>query len=319
MSVFRLITFLYIMLAINSVIANEVNDTTRPLPLKNQEHVLVERIYAVRQAVFINEQTLLKATEQHQFILLGETHDNKRHHDLQLQLIEHLSERFPATSVAYEMIDDEQAATLGDLNQYDIDSLVERLSESGDGWNYQVNYRALLATSLEKGLAIHPANIDKNKIMSLMQNEAFELDPEIQAWLIQMPLEAELENSLRQEIVDSHCGMFTADVASPMVMVQRARDIVMARSLLDSSAEKRVLIAGVGHVREDRGVPFYLTNQIPVSRVLTIGFIEVDPEKTTPEQYTARWDQARFPFDYVWFTASADREDPCLAFQSGQS
>jgi uncharacterized iron-regulated protein len=301
------------------VVANDVDDTTQPLPLKNQEHSLAERIYAIHQGAFVSEQRLLKAIEQHQFVLLGETHDNQRHHDLQQQLIEHLADRFPPTSVAFEMINNEQAATLGDLNQYDIDSLIKRLSDSGDGWNYQANYRALLATSLNNDLAIHPANIDKNKLMSLMQNETGEIDPKTQAWLIQMPLDADLENRLRQENVDSHCGMFTADDATPMVRVQRARDVVMAQSLFTSKAEKRVLIAGLGHVREDRGVPFYLTQQVPVSSVLTIGFIEVDPEKMTPEQYMASWDQARFPFDYVWFTASADREDPCLAFQTGQS
>ena len=93
MPAFRLIPVLFIMLAINSVVADEVKDAAQPLLLKNQVHTLAERIYAVRQAVFISEQTLLEATEQYQFVLLGETHDNPRHHDVQQLVIEYLATR----------------------------------------------------------------------------------------------------------------------------------------------------------------------------------------------------------------------------------
>ena len=46
---------------------------------------------------------------------------------------------------------------------------------------------------------------------------------------------------------------------------------------------------------------------------LSIAFIEVARGLETPEDYSA-FDPALF--DYVWFTARVDEEDPCAAFHT---
>jgi uncharacterized iron-regulated protein len=63
-----------------------------------------------------------------------------------------------------------------------------------------------------------------------------------------------------------------------MILGQRVRDIVMTESLLNSQSPLKVLIAGAGHVRNDRGVPVYIHTQTINARILALGFVEVDDE-----------------------------------------
>ena len=85
-----------------------------------------------------------------------------------------------------------------------------------------------------------------------------------------------------------------------MVEAQRARDARMAQVL--SRHRATVLIAGSGHAQRDRGVPLYLA----ADEVLSIAFVEVEPENTRPQDFLSATS-----FDYVWFTQRATREDPC--------
>jgi len=103
----------------------------------------------------------------------------------------------------------------------------------------------------------------------------------------------------------------------PMVDVQRARDAQMAESLIAAGdPDGAVLVAGAGHVRNDYGIPVYLTRNAPKKRVISIAFVEVDKQKTEPQSYALPYPDGRLPFDYIWFTPRVDDEDPCEKFKS---
>jgi uncharacterized iron-regulated protein len=101
---------------------------------------------------------------------------------------------------------------------------------------------------------------------------------------------------------------------APMALAQRARDALMARALLDADADGAVLIAGAGHARTDRGVPYHLKAQKPGLAVVSIAWIEVDRDAAAPPAYAGAFAADRLPFDYVWFTPRANDDDPCAAF-----
>jgi hypothetical protein len=108
------------------------------------------------------------------------------------------------------------------------------------------------------------------------------------------------------------------DAAVPgMVRVQRSRDAVMAAALADGMREygKAVLIAGAGHTRADHGVPVALAARAPGTKVLALAFIEVKTEQSDPAAYGELFDSPRLPFDAVWFTPRAEREDQCEALK----
>jgi uncharacterized iron-regulated protein len=87
--------------------------------------------------------------------------------------------------------------------------------------------------------------------------------------------------------------------------VQRARDAMMADRLAATSGSGGgVLIAGNGHVRKDRGVPWYLARLRPGARSISVGLLEVRDDVLEPPR--------DLPYDYVWFTPPVDdRGEPC--------
>ena len=96
---------------------------------------------------------------------------------------------------------------------------------------------------------------------------------------------------------------------APMALAQHARDAQMARTMLDARFTGTVaLIAGAGHARQDRGVPYYLRLAEPHSDIVSIAFREVAHDSADPHVLDVA------AYDYVWFTPRVDDEDPCAAF-----
>jgi uncharacterized iron-regulated protein len=138
------------------------------------------------------------------------------------------------------------------------------------------------------------------------------LGPDIvERFRLASPLAPETQNALRTEMRDVHCGLLPEAMLDSMVLVQRARDAELADRLAVSGAARGgVLIAGNGHVRNDRGAPRALKYVI-ARPVLTVALVEVRGEWTHPSEYAAAFDGPALPFDYVWFTPRVSDTDHC--------
>ncbi len=126
------------------------------------------------------------------------------------------------------------------------------------------------------------------------------------------PLDAATQSAVEDEMVAAHCDKLPRATASGMVEVQRLRDASFASAALRAWATgggQTVLITGNGHARNDRGVPVYLRAVAPGLRVASVGLLETDAGAGALEAY------GELPYDYVWFTAPAERPDPCAAFE----
>ena len=110
--------------------------------------------------------------------------------------------------------------------------------------------------------------------------------------------------------------MLDAEASKQMILAQRVRDAVIAHSLTKNRAPLKVLIAGAGHVRKDRGVPLYLAKQVKADRILTIGFTEVNAGETNVMHYAEQWVATTLPFDIIWFTPQVERRDFCADFKA---
>ena len=91
--------------------------------------------------------------------------------------------------------------------------------------------------------------------------------------------------------------------------------ISMALNLLNAPQPVKVLIAGSGHVRNDYGVPIYLHQKNSHASIVAIGFQGVEKGITDVRDYARSWETAALPFDYLWLTQRARREDPCAGFR----
>ncbi|MCB1990769.1 MAG: substrate-binding domain-containing protein [Geminicoccaceae bacterium] len=80
---------------------------------------------------------------------------------------------------------------------------------------------------------------------------------------------------------------------------------------LEETGGPVAVIAGAGHVRRDRGLPFVLAAAAPGVTVLAVG----QGESAESADSTAA--PADLPFDLWLLTPPAPREDPCAAFSGG--
>jgi uncharacterized iron-regulated protein len=278
------------------------------------DHPLVDRIFDVNGKHMVDQSQLFKRLADADYVLLGETHDNTVHHGNQARVIDQLATTRRSASVAFEMIDDSQGKFINDRNITSSDDFIELLNYFDTGWDYKNYYRPVFDSVIRAGFRIYPANIDRNRLMNILMQDSLDVPDGTARILSKTPLTPELEIDMQQDIIEAHCDMLDAEQAKPMVRAQRIRDATMASSLLNSASDLRVLIAGNGHVRKDIGVPRYLLTGDGTASIVSIGMVEVDADQYDVAAYERKWVNHRLPFDYVWFTARADREDPCIDF-----
>jgi uncharacterized iron-regulated protein len=126
-------------------------------------------------------------------------------------------------------------------------------------------------------------------------------------------LPAPLADALRRELEEGHCGALPPQALGGMAAAQRYRDAHMADALLGAAQRhgSAILIAGNGHVRADRGVPWHLRQRAPGAQVTAVLLLEVEEGRTDPADYLPRDSDGRPAADFIIFTPRAERPDPC--------
>ena len=105
--------------------------------------------------------------------------------------------------------------------------------------------------------------------------------------------------------------MMPAKMMGPMALVQRYRDAHLARAMRDANkVDGSILIAGNGHVRTDRAVPWYLRGEHIKS--VTVMIVETSSEAKTALDLIPLDPSGKATADYIWVTPGAQREDPCI-------
>jgi uncharacterized iron-regulated protein len=263
-----------------------------------QDHPLTGRIWDPRASAPVSRGELLQHAAGARHVLLGETHDNPEHHRLQRELLHALARSGPPRVLAMEQFDAEHQKALDAAQARGASA--EEVADAGNfdrkGWNWPL-YRPLVEFALEQRWPIVAANLSRRDARAIVADPTLSKLP---------PADPALRAALEQDMIDGHCGARPeAKRLAGLVEAQRARDALMARRIEPHSS---VLITGGGHARKNRGVPLYL----PGTDLVAIGFLEVEPGKDRPAEYSADTS-----FDYLWFTPRAEREDPCVRFRRG--
>jgi len=291
------------------------SSTLKTPKLMLNDHQLAGKIWDVQQQAYIDQDMLVARILDSDYLLLGERHDNPVHHQHQSWAIKQLANNGKQASVAFEMIDKEQGVRLAKQKVTSAEQLINELNVSKTGWDYEHRYKTLFAEVIAAGYSIDSANLNRKQLMDIVMQGEGKLPEAYQRLLDATPLSAEQLKDSQTEISQSHCGMLDDKTSSKMVLGQRLRDAIMADSLINSQQPVKVLIAGAGHVRNDRAVPLYLNSnlqdQVKDTSILSIGMIEVDADETDPAAYAEPWGSKSLPFDIVWFTPQVDREDMC--------
>jgi uncharacterized iron-regulated protein len=300
----------------------------------SRDHALVGKIWSREQAGFIAHESLIRALMAATFVLLGEVHDNTDAHALQGWAIaqikglrEQQAKSQPLAAVVFEHIRTDQKEALARFDQLEREArgsattsdLFRLLDWGKSGWPPEEKFQRLLQSVLRE-VAIYPANPPRDQVRAVVRGEASSLSAEERARImLDAPFDAPLSAALTAELKGSHCGM-TPDAAIPaMSIAQRYRDAAFADAML-TAADKHgaaILVAGGGHVRTDRAVPWYLRQRAPDKRVASVMMLEAEDGKIDPEDYVPRDPNGRPAVDFVILTPRAERSDPCESLRQG--
>ncbi len=285
----------------------------------HRNHPLVGKIWSTKAGRFISMADMAVALRQARYVLLGEIHDNPDHHNLQAWAIRTVGKGKRKPAIVMEMLNDGQAPA---IQKFQKDSehccrivlardLFKAVNWSKSGWPPATIYQPIIEAALSVHARLLPGSVTRQQLRAVAKKGTAQPSEGLPKRLgLAQKLAAPLASALRQELKDSHCGLLPDRALPAMMRVQRFRDAVMADRLVQSKRHA-VLIAGNGHVRADRGVPFWLKKFAPGQAILVITQVEVEPNKTSPLAYVPQNPTKGSATDYVWFTPRTKRPDPC--------
>jgi len=279
-------------------------------PAFSNEHPLLEKIYSVKDQRFISQAALKSDILSHKIVMLGETHDNARHHTLQQTVLFWLlkANRRPKLVVEMLNLNQQQAINLSmNQNQLNSEALDKQWQWSKRGWDNWGDYYPIFNTAISHSLTILADNYD-NEIIRNMGMKGIDARPTNHP-AIDKPLSTTAQQALINGIKESHCNMMPEKMLPNMLLIQTSRDQLMAAKVSKLPMDTFVL-AGSEHIRTDRGIPHFLTNAQKKSSI-SIGLIEIADEWQTPSSYQKLWHRADIPHDYLWFTERVERPDLC--------
>lgn len=257
-------------------------------------------------------------------LILGETHDNAEHHLLQSAALAEFADTSNAKrpAIVFEQLRADQEtgvasfrALLGSAtsNERTVEDLKRRVDWDKSAWPKDI-YDPLFRAAIALDLPIYAGDVARAEIMKAAKGGEGALAPEDRSRLgLDVPLGEKLDAASVKEIEDSHCGALPKEAFGGMAYAQRYRDAHLANAVLDAGLinGSAFLIAGAGHARTDRGVPWYVRQRAPDKEIVSVTFIEVEDGNDDPQSYIPRDPDGQPAADFIVFTARAERGDPC--------
>jgi uncharacterized iron-regulated protein len=248
----------------------------------------------------------VSVSAQSTIYLLGEVHDNPKAHSERFNLFESLVAKKFRPVIAMEQFDRENQEILSQAMSSckNADCVIRKAGGRGWEWNF---YKPVIETALKLRLPIIAANLSSTDAMKIVRNGfgAALSNEMLREFNLDRPLDSELFQKQRIAIDNGHCNILPNSAFKGMINAQVARDVWMAKTIRENSANGLILLAGNGHVQKDIGVYRWLSDT-ERSRTEVIGFTEGDVE-TEKEAETRLYDRTIRvkPFE---------RDDPCKAF-----
>jgi len=229
-------------------------------------------------------------------VILGEVHDNPAHHAQQAAEVRDLQ---PA-AVVFEMLTPEQAGRVTPELRDDAQALAEALGWSETGWPDFRMYHPIFTAAPDA--RVYGGHAPRRVAMQDGVPAHFGAEAERYGLTDPLPDDQQATREALQQ--EAHCNALPESLLPAMVDIQRLRDAVLARAVVQAVTETGgpvAVITGNGHARRDWGITAYLARVAPELEVRVIGQTEEDAPLTGE-------------FDEVLSAPAVDRPDPCEAF-----
>lgn len=252
-------------------------------------------------------------------LVLGEVHDNPHHHKLRSTIL-----RSKTKAIVMEQLRADQNDGIAAFNSFNsaaalpatLNDFKKTVDWATGGWDkYPID--PLLEAVIATRAPIYAGDPPRDTIRKVAKEGLGALSVAEQARLgLDKPLGEKIDAVSAEEIVATHCGMLPKTAVPRMALAQRYRDAHLADATLKAASEhgQAILLTGNNHALLDRGVPWYIRARAPDKKIVSIFLVEVEEGKTDPEAYVPRDPDGKPAADYLIFTPTIEREDPCAAF-----
>ncbi len=253
-----------------------------------------------------------------QIVLLGEVHDNPEHHRFRAELLRERKGPFGAVFEQFRADQAQAIATFLAMKKAvpasgDLAELKRLVDWDKSGWAKD-GYDPLFAAVIAASLPMYAGDPSRDMIKKVARHGPDVLpDDEIARLRLDKALPEKLQEGLLDQLEQSHCGLMPKTAFGNLAFAQRYRDAVQADAVLKAAQENgaAILFAGNGHVRNDRGVPYYVKQRAPDKKMVSVMLIEVEEGKADPNFYIERGPDGQPTADYIVLTPRAERPDPC--------
>ena len=251
---------------------------------------VVGEIRDLRSGQTLTAQELLARLAKPSRLIVGEQHDNRDHHQLQLWLLQALSEQRPQGSLLLEMLTPDQQVRVDHVRQASpLPADLPNALAWQSGWDWNL-YGPIVGFALTQPYPLLAANLDTLEVRTV-----YAKPPTLNGSRSSAPM---VKETLLAQISDSHCGLLPTSQMPAMLAVQQQRDRRMAERLLVAPTPS-LLFAGAYHARKDVGVPIHVQDfgehEAPTVLMLAEQGAEVAPAMA----------------DYVWYTPATPPQDYC--------
>ncbi len=193
-------------------------------------------------------------------VIVGETHDNPLHHELQADLLR--SDPVPVADdkagVVFEQFRSDQQPVFDKIAAEPTPPTLEEFKRvtnwEKSGWQ-QYKYDPLLQAAIDLRLPLYAGDVPREAIMKVAKEGPEALPADERARLkLDTPLGAKLDEASLIEIEENHCGLMPKEALKPMAFAQRYRDAHLADATLKAVGKhgSAILITAiVPHLREE--------------------------------------------------------------------
>jgi uncharacterized iron-regulated protein len=262
---------------------------------------------ATTPRIDLDSDALAAAIESRPIVLLGEVHDNAAQHAVRAAALMQVLQKGARPAIAFEQFDREMQPTIDRVRRETppagislAEYVIVQATGKRPGWNWNF-YRPYVELALQYDLPIVAANLsrkDAERVARDGYGAVFDAAAMRTLGLDRVPPAVLQEQE--HEVDRGHCHQMPAEWLPRLARAQIARDAVLAQSIRPYFGRGVVLLTGDGHVRDDIGVPRYLT-AAERARTVTIGLVE--QEHADPEWLAH--------FDVAFVTPTQARADPC--------
>lgn len=237
--------------------------------------ILTHQVFDKEGKVVTIEQ-IMEASSSSELIFFGELHNNSIAHWLQLQLLKSLQQSGADLVLAGEFFErDDQL----NINEWFSGKITDKNFEAeAKLWNnYSTDYKPLMLYAKQNNIPFIASNIPR-KYASLVSRDGLtaleELSQEAKASIAPLPIvvDKDLPGYVGMKNMMHGSGM-NVDY---MVEAQAIKDATMAYSLYDAIEKKQQIyhINGSYHSNNYEGIVWYIKQQYPEAKILTIATVE---------------------------------------------